>query len=57
MAFLFYIFRAAFDLAPKKFIAQFRPKMNEIIANARAEIKKKKEKMKKKKETLREGPE
>ena len=57
MAFLFYIFRAAFDLAPKKFIAQFRPKMNEIIANARAEIKKKKEEMKKKKETLREGPE
>lgn len=35
--------RSAFDLAPRKFILPFRPKMNEIIENARAEIRKKKE--------------
>lgn len=28
--------RAAFDLAPRKFVAQFRPRMDEIIAAARA---------------------
>lgn len=34
----FLTYRAAFDLAPRKFIAQFRPRMNEILAEARAKI-------------------
>ena len=33
-----FFFRAAFDLAPRKFILQFRPRMNEILAEARAKI-------------------
>lgn len=35
---IFFFNRAAFDLAPRKFIQQFRPRMNEILAEARAKI-------------------
>ncbi|EAX95546.1 hypothetical protein TVAG_126760 [Trichomonas vaginalis G3] len=39
--------RAAFDLCSHKFLLPFRPKMNEIIENARERIKEKKEEKKK----------